>query len=353
MTVLWNIAMTPCIHLQLPGIQRMADEQHHRIVTIGGSAGSLEVLIDIVKGLPQTFPASIFVVQHISPEALGHLAEILQHAGDLPAHTATDGTMFAPGHIYVAPPDHHLLIDEEKILLSRGPRENRTRPAIDPLFRAAAVAHGPRVIALLLSGMLDDGTAGLRAVKRCGGITVIQDPKDAAFPDMPRSAHDNVDIDYCAPGIELASILSRIISEPTRQPVTPPEDLRLGVEISRYGSRGIKGEDSLGERAALSCPECGGPLWEMHQHSPLRYRCQVGHGFTARSLLASQDTEVERALWEAVRTLEERSRLVEKLAADAAAKGYERTSTSYSKRARESQNHADQLRRLLFGLNHP
>src|SRR3954468_9683955 len=187
----------------------------HDIVVIGASAGGIEALSNIVKNLPPTLAASIFVVVHISPDSPGYLPEILANRGPLPASNAKDGEKFARGHIYVAPPDHHLLVEANGTMrTSRGPRENRSRPAVDPLFRSAALAFGPRVVGVVLSGGLDDGTAGLRAIKMCGGVSIVQDPSDSLADSMPLTALRNVTIDYCKPSDELGQLLASIIVSP-------------------------------------------------------------------------------------------------------------------------------------------
>jgi two-component system chemotaxis response regulator CheB len=193
----------------------------HDIIVIGASSGGIESLIEVVAGLPQDLSAAIFVVLHVSPQSKSELPAILSRAGPLPAAHAKDDETIAPGRIYVAPPDLHLLLNSERVRLVRGPKENNTRPAVDPLFRSAALAFGPRVVGVVLSGSLDDGTAGLIAVKKRGGVAIVQDPADAVFPDMPRNAMEAVDVDHCLPKSEIAAVLARLSREPAKKEVAP------------------------------------------------------------------------------------------------------------------------------------
>jgi two-component system, chemotaxis family, protein-glutamate methylesterase/glutaminase len=323
-------------------------DSQRRIVVIGGSAGSLEPLLHFFSRITSDINASYFVVQHIASDATQFLAELITRNGVLPAQVAGDNVAFERGRVYVAPPDYHLMLRDGTTQLSHGPRENRTRPAIDPLFRSAAVEHGSKVIGILLSGMLDDGTAGLVAIKRCGGTAIVQDPAEAAFADMPRSALASLVVDHCLSIQQVPEMVATLAQGPTPPELDVPQDLQLEVDITRRISGTAERADSLGERSSQSCPECGGPLWELHDHHITRYRCTVGHSFTGRALLADQDESVERALWAAIRTLEERRRLLEQLVAESIGKGSDRMSESYQARRDETVEHIDQLRRLLL-----
>src|SRR5262247_467324 len=188
--------------------------QGHDVIVIGASVGGVEALSNLVAQLPEDLPATVFVVLHVSATATGRLAQVLNRAGPLPATTVQDCDSFEPGHIYVAPPDHHLLVKQGCLRVTRGLRENRVRPAIDPLFRSAAVAYGARVVGVVLTGLQNDGTSGLLAIKRCGGIAIVQDPTDALYPDMPLSALDHVEVDYCLPVMKMGTVLYRLSQEP-------------------------------------------------------------------------------------------------------------------------------------------
>ena len=279
----------------------------HDIVVIGGSAGGVEALKRICEGLPSDFPAAVFVVVHISPTSRSVLPELLSRAGKLPARHPTNDEAIRPGTIYVAPPDSHMLLRAGHVTLRRGPHENRTRPAIDPLFRSAAVTYQSRVIGVVLSGLLDDGCAGLSAIKACGGICVVQDPDDAIWPEMPRNAltHDNVD--HCVPAAELPSLLDRLVREPPG--ATPPIPDHLIVETgiaAQETSSMVREPIQLGRPSHLSCPQCGGVLNEVLDEGSTRFRCQIGHAFSAEALSAAQNEELERAMESALRMHRER-----------------------------------------------
>jgi two-component system chemotaxis response regulator CheB len=287
------------------------------MVVIGASAGGIDATSAIVQGLPSALRAAIFVVVHTSPQSPGYLADIFNRTGKLPAKYPSDGETFENGMIYVAPPDFHMMLDaQRRVHIIRGPRENRTRPAVDPLFRSAALAFGSRVIGVVLSGGLDDGTAGLRGIKMCGGTTVVQDPSDALVSSMPASALRNVSIDYCKPAGALAALLVTLVEgnapEPTRPVGIMKKLLELEVELAK--GHGPDGITELGEPSLFTCPECHGALLKMRGEKPLRFRCHTGHAFTADSLLAELSNVTEEAIWDAVRSIQETSMLMNHLA---------------------------------------
>jgi two-component system, chemotaxis family, protein-glutamate methylesterase/glutaminase len=272
---------------------KMVPLQGHDIIVIGASVGGVEALSSLMAQLPENLPAAIFVVQHVIPTATGNLARVLNHASPLPATMAQDCESFELGHIYVAPPDHHLLVKQGCLRVTRGLRENRVRPAIDPLFRSAAVAYGVRVIGIVLTGLQNDGTSGLLAIKRCGGITIVQDPKEALYPDMPLSALEHVEVDYCLPVLKMGAVLYRLSQAlPTATPPIP-EELRIEVKIAENPADNSNCAAEFGESVSSTCPECGGPLWELRDEKLHRYRCRIGHAFTAESLLAGQSEVIE------------------------------------------------------------
>jgi len=265
----------------------------HDIIVIGASVGGVEALLNLVAQFPEDLPATIFIVLHVIPTAAGQLAQILDRAGPLQATTAQDCEIFEPEHIYVAPPDHHLLVKQGYLRVTRGLRENRVRPAIDPLFRSAAVAYGACVVGVVLTGLQNDGTAGLLAVQRCGGITMVQDPTDALYPDMPLSALEHVTVNYCLPVLKMGAVLYRLSQEPPVATPPIPEDLRIEVNIAENPADNSNCAEKLGESVAMMCPECGGPLWQLRDKKLRRYRCRLGHAFTAESLLTGQSEVVE------------------------------------------------------------
>jgi two-component system chemotaxis response regulator CheB len=280
------------------------------IVVVGASAGGVEALDHVVAGLPPELPAAIFVVLHLSAGGRSVLPAILSRAGPLPASVPKDGMRPERGHIYVAPPDRHLLLVGRRVRVTGGPRENGHRPAVDPLFRSAARSYGPRVVALVLSGNLDDGAAGARLVKDRGGVVVVQDPADALYPDMPSSAAAMVDVDAVAPAREVPDLLCRLLEEP----VEPRAQYSAGPEIDEDEDLAAAELALDGQPTELSCPECGGPLWERSEGPLVRFACRVGHVFSPESLIAEHGQGLERALWSAQRSLEERADLYRRMA---------------------------------------
>jgi two-component system chemotaxis response regulator CheB len=320
----------------------------HDIIVIGASAGGVEALSKLVVQFPDDLLATVFIVQHVSATARGALAQILDRAGPLSATLAQDGETFQCGHIYVAPPDHHLLVKEGYLRVTHGLRENRVRPAIDPLFRSAAVAYGARVVGIVLSGLQDDGTAGLLAVKRCGGVTIVQEPADALYPDMPRNAMLQVEADYCLPVSKMGAVLYRLTQEATAATSPIPRDIVAEAEVAERPAEAINRDEELGTLVSVTCPECGGPLWELHNDHLQRYRCRLGHAFTATSLLVGQSEVIETALWTAVRTMEERANVLTQLARGRKAHGQEKLAERYAAQATELSTHAKHIRQILL-----
>ena len=250
----------------------------HNIVVIGASAGGVEAVAKLVHTLPKNLPAALFVVLHIPPNGPSLLPEILSHAGTLPASHPTDKTAISSGQIYVAPPDHHLIIEKGYVRLVRGPKENRHRPAIDPLFRSAANVYRESVVGVILSGSLDDGTAGLLAIKRYGGVSVVQSPEEALYPQMPQSALDNVQVDYCLPVEKIGELLQRLAYATAEEGSSSEIPVSLGEDIKSVNTQSNSSNTHklIGTASVYSCPECGGVLWEIQDGKLLRFRCQVG-----------------------------------------------------------------------------
>jgi two-component system chemotaxis response regulator CheB len=319
------------------------------ITVIGGSAGSLPVLQRLLADLPANYPAAVFIVLHIPPESPGLLAHLLDRRSVLPVRTGRDGAHIMPSTITVAPPDMHLILERDMMVLSCGPRENAHRPAIDVLFRSAAVAFGSRVTGVLLSGMLDDGAAGMWAIKRRGGVTVVQHPDDAEFPDMPRSALAVSEIDHAIPARELAATLVSIAANVVDWPaVTPPPAMAREVSMAAQNDSDIADIEALGRQVPFTCPECGGSLWQLEDGGP-RFRCHVGHAYSLRTFANQQIIAVEAALWAALRSLEQSQRLAEKMAQDARGRGSDRAAEYQTEVMRAHASHADTLRQLLAG----
>jgi two-component system, chemotaxis family, protein-glutamate methylesterase/glutaminase len=313
------------------------------IVVIGGSAGSLDVLNTIARGLPPDLPATLFVVMHTAPQAESLLPELLSRRGALPAVHAVDGEPIAPGRIYVAPPDHHLLVYPHHVRVTRGPKENRHRPAVDPLFRSAARAYGKRVIGVVVSGSLDDGTAGLGAVKQAGGLALVQDPDEAVARGMPTNALKHVTVDRIVRAHEVAPVivaeaLAPAMPEPPTIPVAPDQE-------------GPDAGEPSGERAVYSCPECGGVLMETREGGVHRFRCNVGHALSEESLLDGQQSTLEYALWEALRVLGERAALLRRLGSRT--RGSAPTAAHFDAQAADAERRAGLVRQALVDLTGP
>jgi two-component system chemotaxis response regulator CheB len=321
------------------------------IIVIGFSAGGVEALARVVADLPPDLPAALFVAHHFPADSVSALPDILRRSGQLPACHPTHEQVIEPGRIYIAPPDRHMLIAGGQIHLSRGPRENGHRPAIDPLLRTAARAFGPRVIGVLLSGALDDGTAGLAAVKRQGGIAVVQDPRDALYPGMPTSAMQAVPIDHVLPSAEIASLLTRLARVPVAQHEghrTMLSDQVQAPDPAEVGTADIETGPFPGAPTPLTCPDCGGALWELARGDLVRYRCHVGHAYTADSMVAAQASTVEGALWSALRTLEEKAELSRRMAERADQRGLERMARRYRRAVQDAETGSDSIRQLLL-----
>jgi two-component system chemotaxis response regulator CheB len=319
------------------------------IIVIGASAGGVEALTTLVGALPKEFPATLFVVLHVPSHGTGFLPEILTRKGLLPASHPTNGGKIRPGRIYVAPPGRHMLLHAQTIHLVAGPRENGFRPAVDPLFRSAAHNFGPRVIGIVLSGILDDGTVGLRIIKAAGGITVVQDPNEAVFADMPLSAMGGLAVDHVLPVRDIAALLIQIVKQPFEIDGVPPmpqddqhESRFVHDDIGRF-------EAGAGSARAtgLTCPECGGAIWELPEPEALHYRCHIGHVFSAESLLAGQTEALESALWGAVRALEERASLLRRLALRFQQVGSRYSGDKFAEQSQEAEQNADLIRQVL------
>ena len=319
------------------------------IIVIGASAGGVEALKQLVHGLPADLPAAVFVVLHVPPHGPSVLPRILTRAGRLPAAHPADGQPIRPGTITVAPPDYHLLVKPGHVRLTRGPRENGHRPAADALFRTAARSYGGRVVGVVLSGVLDDGTAGLAAVKRAGGLAVVQHPDDALYAGMPQSAIDNVAVDYTLPVADLAALLTRLATEPAPAPhpgLSPDGDKEADMAELEPGA--VHAHHRPGTPSAFGCPECGGVLWELRDGDLLRFRCRVGHAWSADSLLAEQSDGLEAALWSALRALEEQAALSRRMADRAVARGHTGSAEVFAGQSRDATAHAEVIRRVLL-----
>jgi two-component system chemotaxis response regulator CheB len=320
----------------------------YSIVVIGASAGGVEALTRLVEHLPSDLNAAIFVTVHFPPYSISFLPDILNRLNTLPASHPKNGEKIQPGHIYIAPPDYHLLIHPGTIELSRGPKENGHRPAIDAMFRSAAKAYGPKTIGVVLSGMLDDGTSGLNAIKVDGGIALVQVPAEALFSSMPESAIANVAVDDVLPLTELAKKIATL----TTNMATPPSMVSDPPKLEDDRVAAEKAAAEKGERSnaasPLTCPDCGGVLWELQEGNLLRFRCHVGHAYSLDSLMVEQSNDLERALWMAVRTIEERAALSRRLEAYAKEHNQPTSAAQFAKRAAEAEQNVDLVKQIIL-----
>jgi two-component system chemotaxis response regulator CheB len=323
------------------------------LIVVGASAGGVEALVELAGGLPPGFPASVLVVCHFPPGARSILPEILSRAGPLLAVHPMDGDPVLPSHIYVAPPDRHLVLGPGgRIRLTREARENHHRPAVDPLFRSAARHYGPRVIGVILTGALYDGTAGLMAIRGAGGIAVAQDPRDASVAAMPQSAAEIAGVDHVVPAAGLAALLVDLVREPVtsspggqamdpieRMPATVDQDMAEQMHNQRRGDVSV-----------FTCPECGGALWQVDEAGLVRFRCHVGHAYNGEILLAEQNETLEAALWTAVRIFREKSVLRRQLAAVERGKGNDAAADRFQEQAAQDDQYGKLIvRHVLNG----
>jgi two-component system chemotaxis response regulator CheB len=328
----------------------MGVPERRDVVAIGGSAGALSVLRAILSRLPADLAAVVLIVVHTSRARPGALADILSRYTALTTRFPEDGDLLRTGEVLVAPPDSHLLVEGSTVRVTHGPREGGFRPAIDPLFRTAARSFGNRVVGVVLSGALDDGTLGLEAIKTAGGLAVVQSPEEAAFPSMPRSAIQSVAVDAIATAEKLAAVLLDIVGTAPPGTLAPPERPLAGPDSAEEGGSGLRDHSLPGSPSAFICPECGGALWETAHGRALGFRCHVGHAYGGATLLARQSDDVEGALWTALRTLEEAVSLRKRMADHAIETGLEGLARAYLDGAADAQRKSDAIRDVLTAV---
>jgi two-component system chemotaxis response regulator CheB len=319
------------------------------LVVIGASAGGVEALRELLAGLPEDLPAAVLVVLHVPASGRSALPAILGRVSALPVHAAVDGMPLRPGTVAVAVPDRHLLVLDDHLLLSRGPRENGHRPAVDVLFRSAARAHGPHVVSVVLSGALDDGTAGTIAVRTRGGVTVVQDPADALYPSMPLHALEFGRAEHVAPLAGLAALIDRLVREVTDDPAAgpPPDLMTTETQMARLDGETMDSDDRPGAPSGFGCPSCHGALFSIDEGGLERYRCRVGHAWSPEALAAEQAQALEGALWMALRGLEEQAALSLRMGQRAEGHGHRHSASAFHRRHDEALQAAALLRGLL------
>ncbi|HEX6457767.1 MAG TPA: chemotaxis protein CheB [Thermoleophilaceae bacterium] len=327
--------------------QPVEETVQRELVAIGASAGGVEALRELVAELPLELPAALVVVMHLLPTGTSMLPAILARSGKLPATAGQHGEQLERGHIYVAPPDHHLLVVDGRAQLSHGPRENGHRPAIDPLFRSVARAYGERAIGIVLSGTLDDGAAGLWMLRERGGATIAQDPADALYGGMPQSAINNGAATHVARIAEIPDLICNLIDTPVEAVQGAPDDDETFRDQPTLDTAEVAAPRD-GDLTPLTCPECGGALWEHQEGDLIRFRCHVGHSYTAETMQNEQGRSLEAALWSALRSLQEREDLFRRMARRA--RTSRQTSERFEVKAREVEAHAEAIRRTIAEL---
>jgi two-component system chemotaxis response regulator CheB len=328
------------------------DERAPTVVVVGASAGGVEALTTLVGGLPDDLDAAVCVVLHLPASAESRLAHILSRAGPLPAVQARGGEKLVPGRIFVALPDRHLTVRGGHVLVARGPHENGLRPSIDVLFRSAAVSYGRRAVAIVLSGTRDDGVAGASAVGARGGCVFVQEPADSLFATLPEHTVSHDHPDRVLPVAELAPAVAaavRRLSEEVNVSENGNEEMRLETEYATLDADALDRDAPPGQSSAYACPACGGVLWEIDDAELPRYRCRVGHAYSAEGAAEAQGESVELALWTALRALQERAQMTERIADRVGVAGAKQSQARFEELAREAREQAEVIRRLLAG----
>jgi two-component system chemotaxis response regulator CheB len=328
------------------------DAGNRDVIVVGASMGGVDAIRQLLERMPGDLPAALFVVLHTADHGRSLLAQVLGARSRLPVVTAAEGQRFERARVYVAPPDLHLIVGQDHLHVRRGPRENGSRPAIDPLFRSAAASCTTRVIGVLLTGLLNDGTSGLQAIGRCGGLTVVQDPRDAAYAEMPRSALRHVAVDHVLALEEIPATLMGLAREARPPPGEAPDEIRAEALIAAQEISDMRRLEEGRAISPITCPDCHGAMQEIVDGELVRYRCHTGHAFTLEALGAIQADAWERALYSGYRAQQERAMLVGRMAEEARARG-EATAAELQQRAQSYEEGADLLRELLARNHRP
>ena len=321
------------------------------VVVVGASAGGMGALSEFVGQLRIGMDAAVFIVMHLSKMGISDfLVHRLQPFTSLKCEIAIEGSLIEGDHIYIASPNLHLLVKKGMILLGRGPEENRWRPSIDVLFRSAAAAYSNRTIGVVLTGSLDDGTAGMQAIKRSGGVCIVQDPNEAEYPDMPLSVLNSQEVDYCIPLVDMGEVIESITrSVPEEKPA--PDDVIIESQIAERVVVDYDNVRQLGEKSIYACPDCGGGLWTITKDGNVkddRYRCHIGHSYSEKDLVIKQGEIFEATLWIALRIMEERRNLFLKMQVDNSKRGFSQAANNYKEKIDEIQIHIDKMKEVLF-----
>ncbi|MDQ3047326.1 MAG: chemotaxis protein CheB [Bacteroidota bacterium] len=320
------------------------------IIVVGTSAGGLDALMELTSQFKEGLDAAVFIVMHLARTSINDfLVHKLQPHTTFKCEIAQDNTAIKKGHIYISGPNQHLLVKKNKIILGCGPEENRWRPSIDVLFRSAAAAYSTRSIAIILTGLLDDGTSGMSAIKRSGGKSIVQDPNEAEYPDMPLSVINTMEVDYCVPLNKMGQIVLDITKTNPKEIPAPP-DVMIESEIAERVVVTYENVKNLGDSSIYACPDCGGGLWDISTKDGKanRYRCHIGHSYSEKDLVLKQGEILESTLWTALRIMEERRNLLMKMEIDSTQKGYSKLASGYKEKGDAIQFHVDKMKEVLF-----
>jgi two-component system chemotaxis response regulator CheB len=327
----------------------MQNETPGFIVTIGTSAGGFFALAELINQLNEDMDAAFFVVMHLSNQGIGgYLVNQMQKYTSLFCVEVDDPTNIRRGTIYFARPNKHLIIKNRKVKLGCGPEENCWRPSIDVLFRSAAASYNGHTIGVILTGMTRDGISGMAAIKKCGGTCIVQDPNEAEYPDMPLSVLKEIEVDYSLPLAKMGTMISEVINNKKIVKTTIPEYLLQEVKIAEEGIGSIKDLSVLGKSSVLTCPDCGGVLFELQNDPVTRYKCHMGHTFSVTDLLHKQSNKLESTLWVCLRALEERKKLLSQLVEKEINRRYNHAVSDDTGKIHELEKHIESLKTVLF-----
>jgi two-component system chemotaxis response regulator CheB len=319
------------------------------VVVIGASAGGLNSVIEVLAQLNDKVDAAVFVVLHISQiSTIDFVIQRIQNNSSFKINAARDGEEIKKGNVYLAVPDKHLLVKKGKVIIGRGTTENRWRPSIDTLFRSAAAAYSARVIGIILSGLMEDGTAGMIAIKKSGGTLIVQDPEEAEYPDMPKSVLGNTEVDYCVRLAAMGAILEEKTNNGREEYLPAPAEVLAEAAISERVAVNMQSLMEIGDKSPFSCPDCGGGLWNLKDDSFQRYRCHTGHTYSQNELEVKQKQALENTMWIALRMMEERRNLLKKMSVEEKGKGWLKSATHKQERAIELEEHINRLKQILF-----
>ncbi|HKZ67318.1 MAG TPA: chemotaxis protein CheB [Chitinophagaceae bacterium] len=319
------------------------------IAGVGASAGGINAVSELLSQFTPAMHVAVLIVIHLSKAVMGDIIVArLQKNTSLPCKIAEDNEIIKPGNIYLAPPDAHLLVKENRLLVGHGPAENRFRPSIDVLFRSMAVNHGEKAIGIILTGFLNDGTSGMLAIKESGGHCIVQDPNEAEYPDMPLSVAETLNVDHCVSLKQMGKIILEISKIEKVKGVLPPRKVVAESRISEKAATGIEEISKLGEKSVFACPDCGGGLWSIRNGHVKHYRCHIGHAYSEKDLVVKQSETIENTLWVAIRMMEERKTMLWKLAAENDLRGLGRISTTYREQSEQLKIHIEKLKEWLM-----